>query len=342
MIDKKTQYYFLMAFLVGTLVLTFFIFQPFLTALVFALIFAVVFKPVHQRILATVGHREGLAVFLTIIAIIVFIVTPIVLLAMQIFQEAGQLYASLSDSGGSESILSIVNVSIHNLQKLFPATQGFVFDIHQYTKQGLSWILQNVGFIFSNLAKIGVSFFVFLISFYYLLKDGAKVRKFIVALSPLSDADDEVILKKLEAATNSVVKGSLMVALIQGAVATFGLLIFGVPNPVLWGSVTVIAALVPGVGTMLVLVPAILFLFFTGENIAGFGLFAWWLGAVGLIDNFLGPKLVGHGAKLHPLLVLLAVLGGVIFFGPIGIILGPLTLSFLLALVDLHFVLIKK
>jgi predicted PurR-regulated permease PerM len=336
MINKTTQDYFLVALLVGTLLLTFFIFQPFLYAIVFAIVFAVVFKPVHQKILSLVRGREWLGAILTLLAILVFIVTPLMLLAMQVFQEAGQLYASLSDSGGGNGILSVINTLVQEIQKLFPGTQGFSFDIHQYTKQGLAWLLQNIGFVFSNVTKIMMSFFVFLIAFFYLLKDGDKMKNFVVMFSPLADSDDEAILKKLEGATNSVVKGNLTVAAIQGTMTAIGFTIFGIPNPIFWGSIAVIAALIPGVGTMLVLAPAIVFLFFTGNTIAGFGLLAWAVGAVGFIDNFLGPKLVGRGAKLHPLLVLLAVLGGIIFFGPIGIILGPLTVSFLLALVDIH------
>ncbi len=342
MTDKKSQYYFLLALLLGTLTLTFFIFQPFIYALVFAIVFTVVFKPVHQKILSVVGGREGFAVLLTLISIVVFVVTPLVLLAMQIFQEAGQLYSSLSDSSGGDGVLSVFNILVQKIQILFPLTQGFSFDINQYTKQGLSWLLNNIGFIFSNIAMLLMSFFVFLIAFFYLLKDGKKMRKFVVSLSPLSDEDDEVILKKLENATNSVVKGSLTVALIQGAMTAIGFAIFGVPNPIFWGSIAAVAALVPGVGTMLVLLPAIAFLFLTGSAIAGFGLLAWGIGAVGLIDNFLGPKLVAHGAKLHPLMVLLSVLGGLILFGPIGLLVGPLTLSLLLALVDLHFVFMNK
>ncbi len=342
MTDKKSQHYFLVALILGTLTLTFFIFQPFLYALIFAIVFTVVFKPVHQRILSAVGGREGFAVLLTLLSIVVFVVAPLVLLSMQIFQEAGQLFASLSDSSGGDGVLSVINILVLEVQKLFPITQGFTFDINQYTRQGLAWLLQNIGSIFSNIAMILMSFFVFLISFFYLLKDGKKMRKFIVAFSPLSDSDDEVILKKLEDATNAVVKGSLTVALIQGAMTAVGFAIFGVPNPIFWGSVASVAALIPGVGTMLVLAPAILFLFLTGSALAGFGLLAWGVGAVGLIDNFLGPKLVARGAKLHPLMVLLSVLGGLILFGPIGLLVGPLTVSLLLALVDLHFIFMKK
>ena len=99
---------------------------------------------------------------------------------------------------------------------------------------------------------------------------------------------------------------------------------------------TAITALVPGVGTALVITPAIIFLFLTGNTFGGVGLLVWGFTAVGLIDNFLGPKIVGRGMQLHPLAVFLAVLGGLAFFGPLGFLLGPLVMSVCVALVDMY------
>jgi predicted PurR-regulated permease PerM len=114
-------------------------------------------------------------------------------------------------------------------------------------------------------------------------------------------------------------------------------MIFGVPNPVLWGVLGAIAALIPGIGTALVLLPAAAYLLFAVGDAAGaLGLFVWWVSAVLLIDNMLGPHLVGRGAQLHPLVVLLSVLGGVAFFGPAGIFFGPLCISFLFAVLSVY------
>jgi len=179
--------------------------------------------------------------------------------------------------------------------------------------------------------------FIFLVALYYLLKDGQKLKVAIIALSPLSDTDDETISQKLRGAINAVMKGSLLIAFIQGVLTSAGFAIFGVPNAILWGSVAVIAALIPGIGTALVLIPAILFLFITGEMFSGVGLIVWGVVAVGLVDNFLGPKLVGHGMQLHPLIILLSVFGGIGFFGPIGFLLGPLAISLLFVLIDIYF-----
>ena len=325
----QPRLYFLLAVLVGTFVLAFFIFRPFLYALVLAMVFAVVFQPVHQKIMGFFRGQQGLAAFATILIVVVFVFTPLVFLGIQLFKEAEQLYFSLANGSGKDAILNVLNSLRSD------------FNLDQYFKQGLDWLIQRLGSVFSGFAKIMASSFVFLITLYYLLKDGNKLKANIIALSPLSDTDDEAISKKLEMAINSVIKGSLLIALIQGAMTMIGFTIFGVPNAVLWGSVAAIAALIPGIGTALVFVPAIAFLFIQGETFYGICLVLWGMGAVGLIDNFLGPKLVGRGIHLHPLIILLSVFGGLVFFGPIGFLLGPLTATLLFALLDIYSLQIK-
>ena len=131
-------------------------------------------------------------------------------------------------------------------------------------------------------------------------------------------------------------------ALIQGILTAVGFTFFGIPNATLWGSVAAITALIPGIGTALVLLPAILYLYFSGETLFAVGLLLWGMTAVGLVDNFLGPKLVERGMRLHPFLILLSVLGGVGFFGPLGFLLGPLVLSLLFALIEIYFAIKKE
>jgi len=257
-------------------------------------------------------------------------------LGTQIFQQSQELYFSLTESGGRGALTKLLENSIEHLQKLFPPLGEFSINVDQYLKQGLSWLLQNLGGFFSNFAKLLTSAFIFLISLYYLLKDSSKLRKAVTALSPLADTDDEIILKKLKLAVDSVVRGNITIALIQGALTALGFTLFGVPNAILWGTVTAIAAIIPGIGTALVLIPAIVFLFLSGNTFSAFGLLLWGILAVGLIDNFLGPKLVGRGMQLHPLIVFLSVLGGLIFFGPLGFLLGPLTLSLCFVVLDIY------
>ena len=342
MSHQKSELYFLLVLLVGILVLTFFIFKPFLYALILAMVFATVFGSVHKKILAITRERNGLAALLATASVLIIVVVPITFFGIRIFQEATRLYSSLVESGGTNGLSRGVGDAVRSINKFLPVPIEFSPDINQYARQGLNWLLQNLGPLFSNVAKIMMDIFVFLVALYYLFKDGRKLRRFVIALSPLQDIHDETIINKLESAINSVVKGNLAVALIQGTQVAVGFAIFGVPNAVLWGSVAVIAALIPGIGTALVVIPAILYLFLVGKTFFAVGLLVWGMTAVGLIDNFLGPKLVGRGMRLHPLLVLLSILGGIGFFGPLGFLLGPLALSLLFALFEVYFAVGKE
>jgi len=139
----------------------------------------------------------------------------------------------------------------------------------------------------------------------------------------------------------SIIGGSIVVAICQGIVSGIGFAIFGIPNPALWGTLAGLAALIPGVGTSLILIPAVVYAFVAGSLFHGIGLGIWGLTAVGLLDNFLSPKLIGGGLKIHPLIVLFSIIGGLTFFGPEGFLLGPLTISLLMALLGIYRMMVK-
>ena len=334
------QRYFLFALLAGSLLLAIFIMFPFLGPITLAAVVAVVIYPVYSFILQRVGNRQSFAVFLTMLIGTVCIVAPLFFLGARIFQESQGLYGSLSQGEGLVYLDATIGRIQNTVGSYFPSlgTTPFALseNIDAYTRQGLAIIISHLGDIFSGLTSILFDFFIFSIALYYLLRDGAKLRQIIIKLSPLVDTDDEAVLKRLGLAVNSVIRGTLTVAIIQGVLATAGFLIFGVPNAILWGSVTVVSALIPAVGTSLVLIPGIVYLFLSGATFQAVGLLIWSILAVGLIDNVLGPKLVGKGTELHPLFVMLSVLGGITFFGPIGIFLGPLILSLFFAFVSIY------
>lgn len=329
--QKKTELYFLLGLLAIIAVLTFFIYKPFIYVLFLAVVVATIFQPVFRKALKISRNRPALASFLTTLFVLLIVIIPVSLIATQILRESTSLYSyilngdsKLFSGGAHESILKIKNA--------FPVLQKFDLDLNKYAEQFLNWLLPYWGSLFSNLIKITTSTFIFLIALYYMFKDGEKLKLAVREMSPLKDSYDNTIFKKMENAINSIIKGSLIIAIIQGIVTSIGFLIFGVPSAFLWGTIASITALIPSVGTSLVVVPAIIYLFFSGSLFPAIGLAIWGFFAVGLIDNFLGPKLVERGIKIHPFLILLSVLGGLALFGPIGFIIGPVVLSLLFTL----------
>ena len=332
--------YFLVLTLVGAFALTTAVFWPFLKPLALAAVFAVVLQGLYRRISDALGGWPSTAALLTVIISVFVILLPLSLVGVLVGNQAHDLYLSLEGGSGQDVVTQLFLRVDETFGGAIPGLSEFTrtvpTNIDTYTKEALQWIAGHAQDIFSSISRLLLSFFIFFIALYYLLRDGKRVRQMLIELSPLSDREDEGVFDRLELAVNSVIKGSLVIALVQGVLTTVGFTLFGLPNAILWGTVAAVAALIPGIGTALVLGPAVIFLFLTGTALQAFGLLIWGALAVGLIDNLLGPKLVGRGMKLHPLLVLLAVLGGLMFFGPIGIFLGPLSVALLFALLSIY------
>lgn len=338
--SETVRPYFLVALLIGAVILVAFIFDPFLKALALAMVFAVVLQGLYKRILKVIGGNSSLASLITVVISAVIILAPLSLMGILVANEAQEVYQSLEEGSGRSTIALVFLQVDETLGGVVPGlgelSRNVSANIDLYTKELLQWITKHSGAIFASVSSLLLSLFVFLIALYYLLRDGKRVREVLIELSPLNNNEDERVYARLELAVTSVIRGNLTIALIQGVLTAIGFWIFGVPNSVLWGMTAGVAALIPGFGTALVFIPAVIFLFFSGATLQAVGLLVWGVVAVGFIDNLLGPKLIGKGMQLHPLLVLLSVLGGIALWGPAGIFLGPLALSFLFALLSIY------
>jgi predicted PurR-regulated permease PerM len=343
MISKVSSYFFFIL-LLGAAVASVFIFMPFLTPIILGIAASVVAYPVYIRLSrllgSDVGWRANLAAFLTVIFVIVIIIAPLFFLVSRIYVEVQSLYAILTDeSGRSVVITGLNNLSqfiSNSMFNIFPAYSFDSLNVTEYLKTLLVWIFGNLDNIFTGLATIGIYLFVFVLSMFYFMRDGAYIKRKFVSWSPLLDKYDEYITSTLKRAILSVFGGTVVVAVIQGILTGIGFLIFDIPAPAVWGAVAAIAAFIPGIGTSLVIVPGIIYLLIAGNTTYAIGLAIWGIVAVGLIDNILGPHLVNKGVHIHPFLILVSVLGGLSTFGPIGFILGPLVLALLFALLEVY------
>jgi len=169
-----------------------------------------------------------------------------------------------------------------------------------------------------------------------MLRDGAQFKRTLIELSPLPDIYDEQIILRLERTVNAVVRGTFMISLIQAVLVGIGFWIFNVPNPVLWATVASVAAFLPAIGMGLVIIPAIIYLILIGSIPAAIGLAVWGSIIVGLVDNMLLPHLMSKGFTVHQVFILFSILGGVVFFGPVGVLLGPLVIALLFALIEIY------
>ena len=171
---------------------------------------------------------------------------------------------------------------------------------------------------------------------FFFLRDGKAILEKILYYMPLDHDDEVLVLQRFTSVTRATIKGTLVIGLIQGALAGLGFWVAGIDGVAFWGTIMVVLSIVPGIGAALVWVPAVIYLFATGQTLAGTLLTAWCAAVVGTVDNVLRPMLVGKDAKMPDLLILVGTLGGLFLFGPIGFIVGPIVCGLFLTVWDIY------
>ena len=328
--QKPAEKYFFFGLLLATLVFTFFIFRPFWITIILGVSFSIVLYPIYAWF-ESKKLPNWFSSLVTVLLFLIILCGPLLGIGVLVLNQSQDVYRTVVEDGGVRPFMDSVGNTIN---KFLPP--GVIFDINEKASSFISYLSGNIAKIFSATVSAFFSFILMLLIMFYFLKDGARWRKAVVILSPLADKDDEKIIRRLTLAVNAVIRGSLFIALLQGLMMGLGLWLFGIPNPALWGVVAAVSSMIPTIGTALISVPAIIYLFITGDTVSAFGLLVWATVAVGLIDNFLSPYVIGNKINIPPLLILFAVLGGISFLGPVGILIGPLSVSLLYTLISIY------
>ncbi len=328
---KIIEKYFFFGLLLLTLMFAFFIFKPFWIVIVLGISFAIVLYPVYEW-LTNKKIPSTIASLITVLMFTILLCGPILGIGALVFNQSQDVYYKVKNSNMSASpVFEKINTKVDSL-----LPPGVAFDVNQKATDFISYVSSHIATVFSTTLSAFFSFVLMLLMIFYLLKDGMRWKESIMLLSPLGKENNEKIVDRLALAVNGVVKGSLLIAIVQGVLLGFGLWIFNVPNGALWGVVAGVMSFIPTFGTALVSVPAIIFLFATGNTTGAVGLIIWSVVIVGLVDNFLGPLVVGRNMNIPSILILFAVLGGISLVGPVGILVGPLTLSLLYSLILIY------
>lgn len=331
--EKIVEYVFFFGLLAAVAYLVWKLIAPFAAALALAAIIVTICYPLFGRVQDRIPWKnKSLAAGIATVLVLLIVIAPVIVIGSFLFREALSIYA-LVNTGGPISLEQSLGDLEVLVQSIIP---GFSLDITAYIQQIANLVATNIGSIFTGTASTVFLFFIAILALFYFFRDGNVFTKYLVQVSPLPDDEDEIILGRMARAVRSVALGIVLVAIIQGILTAIGLALFGFERAVLLGSVAAIGALVPGIGTSIVFLPVIGYLVFIGEYWTAAGLALWASIAVGLIDNLLGPYLMSRGNKMHPFLILLSVLGGIVMFGPIGFVLGPVVLSLLLVLLELY------
>jgi predicted PurR-regulated permease PerM len=172
---------------------------------------------------------------------------------------------------------------------------------------------------------------IFLMMLFFLLRDGEELRQSLRGISPFTRGQETELLEHLGNTVKAVLQAMIIVPLIQGVVAFFGFWAFGLPSPLLWAVMVVFAALIPILGSPLAWIPAALYFLVNGDMGRALGMTAYGVFVISMVDNIVKPIILKGSAQIHTMLGFLSIMGGLLAFGPKGLIVGPVVLSLVLS-----------
>jgi predicted PurR-regulated permease PerM len=297
---------------------------PFITYIVLAGILTYTLFPIYSAILQKT-RRPGLSSGIMVVLALLVMILPTVYLVSELVDQVQGAYDTLR-------VASLTQLSdyLNNL------TNGR-FDLPQVLDTTLEQVRESiVGLapnILGSIAELTLGLFILFFVMFYGFREGQTFVTNIKNLLPLESGLKDSLFNDIRTVTQAVLYGQVLTAVIQGGLGGLALLVCGVPNPLFWGAVMIIMAFLPLLGTPLIWVPAGVGLILDGDVTRGVLLLVFGATVVMNIDNFLRPKLVSGRTNVHPVLILIGVLGGLRVFGFIGLLVGPLILAVLVALI---------
>ena len=293
---------------------------PFIPAFTWALALSVLFAPLYRRLVKKIKH-PNLAAMICILAAVLIVVVPTAFIAQRILVEAAngaETIKTMIQSGEWQQILDA-----H--PRLAPAGNWIEqqIDLPGIFNNAATWLTGTAAsFVHGSVLQLISVVLTFYMLFYF-LRDCGAILDTLRLISPLSGPDMKRIFDGISDTIHATVFGTFAVSLVQG---TLGGLMFwwlDLPSPILWGVVMALLAVVPVLGAFIVWIPAAIFLLLDGSEGKALLLTIWGAVVVGGIDNLLYPMLVGSKLKMHTIIAFVSIVGGLIFFGPSGLILGP-------------------
>ena len=313
----------------------------FFEALLLAAIFSGLTYPLYRWLLQGLGGRRTSASLLTLVITLFAMLIPLLFLlalvadqAIDVAREAKpwieqQLAQSESQATGLPDWVPFADRLEPYRDEIMAKLGEFASASGTFLAGGLAQLSEGTFVFFFQL-------FIMLYAMFFFLMDGPALMKHIMNYAPLSQADRQKMIDVALSVSRATIKGALLIGAIQGTLAGIGFAVVGIEAAVFWGAIMAVLSILPGIGAPLVWVPAVIYLFMSGQVVAGIGLLIWSAGVVGSIDNFLRPVLVGRDTKMPDLLILLSTLGGIALFGASGLVLGPILAALFLTVLAIY------
>lgn len=319
----------------------FWMIRPFVVYIVVAAALAALFYPLQLWFVRRLRGREGWSALLCCLVLVLCVLGPVYAIGQMVTLQALELrHAAVPVL---ERLMAQDNASL--LTWLDGTRLGRVIDVHSFDwntaanevmSAGAKAASTVVNKTASSLISFVTGFFIVIFTLFYFFRDGTRIVERLKYLSPLREAHEDRLIEQFVLISRATVKGTLVIGLIQGTLGALVLLAFGVDSWLVWGVVMVVLSIIPMIGPWFVLIPAGLIHIALGQVWQGVAIILISVVVVSNVDNLIRPRLVGRDAKLHDLLIFFSTLGGLMLFGIMGFIVGPVIAAFLVALLDIY------
>ena len=309
------------------------------TPLILGLIVAIIINPLYQGVRKIFKKHDSLSAVTATLLIFILLTGSAILLAFLTLNEltvALSQFLNFIDQTGFN--INSTGIFLSLMEELGIDTKTILVSyIIPFLNQIGSAASKLFVSFFANLPRILLDFFLMLAATFFFLKDGKKIKKFLFSVIPLTESESDHLSKTFSGVILGVFWGQFLTAIVQGFLGGFGFYLFGLSAPVFWGMLITFFSLIPFIGPMIIYLPATLYLFISGQPLLATSLFlSYNLFVVSSVDNVIRPLVIGSRIKIHPALIFFALIGGLRFFGILGIIYGPLIMAMFLLLSDLY------
>ncbi len=315
---------------------------PYFAAILWAVIVAILFEPAYRRLLAVMPARRNGAALLTLLMILAIVVLPAALLTVALLNEAASVYQRIQSGNlDPEQIFVAFESAIpawlsDALDRLGIGNIAAAKDMFGGgAAAGVRAVLGQALSIGQGVFDLFVKLMVMLYLAFFLIRDGETIQQRVSAAIPLQTDHLQLLVERFIVVVRATIKGSIVVAILQGLIGGIVLWALGIEAALLWGVLMGAASLLPAVGTGLVWVPMALYLFLSGSIWQGVVLVFCGLFVIGMVDNVVRPVLVGRETRIPDYVVLITTLGGLQIFGLHGIVIGPVIAAMFIAVWDI-------
>jgi predicted PurR-regulated permease PerM len=313
------------------LILTYFairLVQPFFTYVFFGLILTISAYPIYCH-LYNKTKKKKLSSFITILIILLIIIIPVAILISSLIKQTVGFIGSFD--------ASYIEKANNYLTGVFGPDTKLNFDLNGIVTNIKDFVIKSTLSIAGSVADVSLGLFIMFFIMYYGFIEGHEWAMKFSAMLPFKKARKEKLIQGVKEVTHAVLYGQILIAIIQGVLGGIGFFIVGIPSPAFWGFIMTVLAFIPVTGTGLVWLPAGIIKIVEHDLVGGIFIIAYGAVVVSGIDNILRPAIISKGGKIHPVIALIGVLGGLKMFGLLGIIIGPLIAALFITMAEFFY-----